>query len=103
MRGQTKTFRKVLPSSSAIGVTAVNANKVWASVGESLPSLFEFLPGVSEGFKVRTPFLYPDGGLVDVFVLECEEGFTVTDFGDALGWRWPHSLSIPGNPLDSSC
>ena len=76
----------------------MNANKVWASVGESLPALFEFLPGVSEGFKVRTPFLYPDGGFVDVFVLEREEGFTVTDFGDALGWLATQSVSSRKTP-----
>ena len=28
---------------------------------------------------------YPDGGAVDVFVLEGNE-YTVTDFEDALGW-----------------
>ena len=30
--------------------------------------------------------MYPDGDIVDVFVLEHGNGYMVTDFGDALGW-----------------
>ena len=46
-----------------------------------------------EGVRVRTPMLYPDGGVVDVFVLERGRGYAVTDFGDALGWLWLQSIS----------
>ena len=38
---------------------------------------------------MRTPMLYPDGGVVDVFVLERNGSYIVTDFGDALGWLGP--------------
>jgi hypothetical protein len=36
--------------------------------------------------RVRTPLLYPDGGLVDVFVRERNGHIAVTDLGEALGW-----------------
>ena len=37
--------------------------------------------------------MYPDGDLVDVFV-ECgEEGYLITDYGEALGWLRSHSFS----------
>ena len=38
--------------------------------------------------------MYPDGGIVDVFVLEEEDGqCKVTDFGEALGWLRMQSVS----------
>ena len=38
--------------------------------------------------------MYPDGGIVDVFVLERDDGYMVTDFGDALGWLHMQSESM---------
>ncbi len=35
---------------------------------------------------MRTPFLYPDGDYIDVFVVERDGGLEVTDYGEALGW-----------------
>ena len=37
---------------------------------------------------VHTLCDYPDGGVVDVFVLSREDGLLVTDHGDAHGWLW---------------
>ncbi len=36
--------------------------------------------------RVRTPFLYPDGDVIDVYVVERAGRIDVTDFGEALGW-----------------
>lgn len=37
--------------------------------------------------RVRTPFYYPDGGILDLFVVERPTSPPViTDFGEALGW-----------------
>ena len=71
----------------------MNINELCVSVGQSLPSLFVCSPAPQEGVWVRTPLLYPDGGVVDVFVLERGNGYTVTDFGDALGWLGLQSTS----------
>jgi hypothetical protein len=46
--------------------------------------------------RVRTPFLYPDGGIIDLFVLERDGRTEVTDFGEALGWL---RLQFPGGQL----
>jgi hypothetical protein len=46
--------------------------------------------------RVRTPFLYPDGGIIDLFVLERDGRIEVTDFGEALGWL---RLQSPGGQL----
>ena len=46
-----------------------------------------------EGVRVRTPLMYPDGGIVDVFVLDRDNGYIVTDFGDALSWLRMQSVN----------
>ena len=76
----------------------MNVNELCISIGQSLPPLFECSPAPQEGVRVRTPLLYPDGGVVDVFVLERGNGYTVTDFGDALGWLGLQSVSQRRSP-----
>ena len=71
----------------------MNSIEVCAFLGRSLSPLFECSPAPMEGVRVRTPMMFPDGGIVDVFVLERSDGFTVTDFGDALGWLHMQSVS----------
>ena len=71
----------------------MNASEICASVSPVLPALFECEPAPSEGVRVRTPLLYPDGGVVDVFVLERGGRYVVTDYGEAMGWLRQHSVS----------
>ena len=71
----------------------MNRNELCTILAPSLPPLFVCSGAAQEGVRVRTPMLYPDGGVVDVFVLERGSGYTVTDFGDALGWLWQQSIS----------
>lgn len=71
----------------------MNVNELCASVGRTVPPLFVCSPAPHEGVRVRTSLLYPDGGVVDVFVLERGNGYIVTDFGDALGWLSLQSIS----------
>ena len=49
------------------------------AISRALPALFECTPAPVEGIRVRTPMMYPDGSIVDVFVLERDGGYTVTD------------------------
>ena len=76
----------------------MNINELCASIGKSLPQLFVCSPAPQEGVRVRTPMLYPDGGVVDVFVLERGNSYIVTDFGDALGWLGIQSVSLGRSP-----
>lgn len=71
----------------------MNRNELCSILAPSLPPLFVCSGAAQEGVRVRTPMLYPDGGVVDVFVLERGSGYAVTDFGDALGWLWQQSIS----------
>ena len=54
----------------------------------SLPPLFRCDDFGDDRFRVRTPLLFPDGAVVDVFVARHNGIYTVTDHGDAVGWLW---------------
>ena len=56
------------------------------TVKQGMPSLYECSPAPIEGVRIRTPFLYPNGRVIDVFVLETDHGYEVTDFSAAVGW-----------------
>ena len=75
------------------GIAVMNVHELCGAVGKTLPPLFVCSPAPQEGVRVRTPLLYPDGGLVDVFVLERSNGYIITDHGDALGWLGLQSVS----------
>ena len=70
----------------------MNTQEMCTSLRESTPALFECSPAPIEGVKIRTPFVLPDGDIVDVFVVERSGGYVVTDFGDALGWLRTQSI-----------
>ena len=56
-------------------------DELCSAIGESLPALFECTPAPQEGVRVRTPLMYPDGGIVDVFVLEQSGRYSLTTSG----------------------
>ena len=56
------------------------------SLLSGLPALFDCRPGLHGDVQVITPLQYPDGGFVDVFVVEDDGEYVVTDYGDAQGW-----------------
>ena len=47
---------------------------------------------------MRTPLMYPDGGIVDVFIVEQSGRCYVTDFGETLGWLRMQSTSARRSP-----
>ena len=55
-------------------------------IAAQLGSLFQ-CSMTSRGYtRVRTPFYYPDGGIVDLFLVGTGGRQMITDFGEALGW-----------------
>ena len=61
-------------------------------IQQGLGDMFSLAPK-GDLVRVRTPFWYPDGGVVDVFLKERDGKFTVSDLGEALGWLRVQSLS----------
>jgi len=58
-----------------------------AAIAQHLPELFQCAPA-GERVRVRTPFLYPDGGVVDLFARfnATGDGGVVSDLGEAAAW-----------------
>ena len=42
--------------------------------------------------RIRTPFMYPDGEIIDIFCLPSENGTTVTDLAETINWLSALSL-----------
>ena len=71
----------------------MNSVELCNSISNGLPELFRCSPAPDEGVRVRTPLMYPDGGIVDVFVLKRGDFYQITDFGETLGWLRMQSVS----------
>lgn len=48
--------------------------------------------------RIRTPFWYPDGGLVDIFIKQNGDTFTLSDLGESSGWLRLQTLSGKRSP-----
>lgn len=61
-------------------------------IGLSLGELYTCSP-VNEHTRIRTPYLYPDGDIVDLY-MTMEGGQTVlTDFGESVSWLKSQTIS----------
>ena len=76
----------------------MNTDALYKSLSADLPPLFECSLAPRDGIRVRTPLLFPDGGVIDVYVLERDGAYTVTDFGDAAGWLGLQTVSQNRSP-----
>ena len=76
----------------------MNILDVCVSIGRGLPDLFECTAAPREGIRVRTPLMYPDGTIVDIFVLDRGGSYTLTDFGETLGWLRMQSVTDRRTP-----
>jgi len=48
--------------------------------------------------RLRTPFLYPDGDVIDLFVAEQKDTITITDLGETMRWLRSQSLAPRRSP-----
>lgn len=62
-------------------------------IAENRGEMFDCSP-LGEYTRIRTPYLYPDGDVIDVFVRESGNGSsTLTDLGETLGWLRTQTVS----------
>ena len=80
-------------------MTTRTQGKLLKVVRAVIPHPFECDDAHAEGVRVRTPFLLPDRDMVDIFVLEREDGLAVTDLGDAIGWLYYVDGVVEPTPL----
>lgn len=66
-------------------------------VASQLGAMFAASPH-GDVVRVRMPFWYLDGDVIDVFIREEGGTFTVTDLGEALGWLRLQSISDRRSP-----
>lgn len=64
----------------------MNLESLRSSLCESLHKQWEFTAAPRGSVRVRTPYMYPDGGILDLFVLELADGYKLTDFGETVAW-----------------
>jgi hypothetical protein len=66
-------------------------------ITDSLGGLFSAKE--SNGYlRIRTPFLYPDGDVIDLFIKESNGVNTITDLGETARWLRMQSLSPKRSP-----
>lgn len=68
-----------------------------ATVRDRLGSLFSCAQ-VNGYVRVRTPFLFPDGDVIDVFAREQGTTITLTDLGETLRWLRMQSVAQRRSP-----
>jgi len=76
----------------------MNAAALCTTLQQAVPPLFVCSPAPQQGVRVRTPMLYPEGNIVEVYVMERKGGFLVTDIGDALDWLGLQTVSQRRSP-----
>ena len=48
--------------------------------------------------RIRTPYLYPDGDIIDLFLKQAGDSSTVTDLGETLRWLRMQSIAQRRSP-----
>lgn len=66
-------------------------------LAQRLGALFTCAP-VNEYTRIRTPFLYPDGDAIDLFLKEQGGQVTITDLGETLRWLRTQSIAPRRSP-----
>lgn len=61
------------------------AAQICAELGSQLGAMFQ-CSGAGERVQIRTPFVFPDGDLIDVYWRDTAGGPVVSDLGDTYGW-----------------
>ncbi|WP_353932961.1 DUF1828 domain-containing protein [Okeanomitos corallinicola TIOX110] len=56
-------------------------------INQSIGGLFACSP-VNEFIQISTPFILPDGSVIDLFLKEKEESYVLTDLGETFGWLY---------------
>ena len=67
--------------------------EICETIQRGMGSLFEC--AAFEGYyRIRTPYLYPDGDTIDLYCIPRDDIITVTDLADATGWLWMQTAAL---------
>jgi hypothetical protein len=76
-------------SSATIGLAALSLNPC-ELIERDMGELFRCAP-VNGYTRIRTPYLYPDGDVIDLYL--ARDGVTLTDLGETLSWLRQQTVS----------
>jgi len=68
-----------------------------SDLSDTVGALF-FCEDRNDHVRIRTPFLYPDGDVIDLFAQGADAKVTLSDFGETLRWLRMQSLSARRSP-----
>lgn len=77
----------------------MNCSGVMSGIREQIPSLFECRPE-GEFLAVTTPFTYPDGDQIDVFVVSRRDRkrIALSDLGETTSYLLMHGIDVTTSP-----
>ena len=71
------------------------------SISEHLSAMFQ-CSDMDGRVRIRTPFSYPDGDVVDLYVKQQNDGGVVSDLGESSAWLRMQSSSLRRSPKQSA-
>src|ERR1700719_3144112 len=72
-------------------------NSLCEEMAQSVGELFS-CSHTDEHVRIRTPYLYPDGDVIDLFAKKRDSVLTLTDFGETLRWLRMQTVSPRKSP-----
>jgi hypothetical protein len=63
----------------------------------TLPMLFAYQEENGR-YKITTPYLYPDGDYIDLYLVETPTGLYLTDLGETMGFLADYGISLKESP-----
>ena len=75
----------------------MNGNDICAAIQNEIGSLF-VCEEYGEYYRIRTPYLYPDGDSIELFCKSDGGTLTITDLAETTGWLRMQSLSERRSP-----
>ncbi|MBE9249231.1 DUF1828 domain-containing protein [Dolichospermum sp. LEGE 00240] len=82
----------IVPTSNANGEKSYRSIRfmtlnICERINQTIGKLFVCSP-VNEFVQISTPFILPDGSVIDLFLKEKEESYVLTDLGETFGWLY---------------
>lgn len=71
----------------------MSPEELCSAIRENISGLFECSQTSTDALRVRTPFMYPDGDFIDLYVEERSQSLHLTDYGETLGWLQLQSIA----------
>ena len=75
----------------------MNCEQLREKVLNTLPILFA-CQEENGRLKIATPYLYPDGDYIDLYLVELPTGLCLTDLGETMGYLADHGISPRQSP-----